>query len=195
MAADGHPVCADVRGRTTIDGEEPGTAPQTAERQGGRKRTEVRRGAKWGDVCHRIRGGRTQLALPVAGTSRMGRVGRRRAIPFRLYLVCRGAAREHLPLTHHRSAGGPKGHRHGTLRHCPPPDVHRHHHSLPLHAVGAGLAHLLPDHVALYPPHRQAHPQRGSRFGRRTQRLPRVQTTGEIQSFAVYLVKLWIFPL
>lgn len=110
MADDEHPVCADVRGRTTIDGEESGTAAQTVERQGGREGTEVRRGAKWRDVYRGIRGRGTQLALPMAHAAQLGRVGCRRAVHVRLYPVWGGAPRKHLPLPHYRSAGRPKGH-------------------------------------------------------------------------------------
>lgn len=148
-------------------------------------------GTEHGDVHCRVRGRRIQLALPMVSAAQLGRVARCRALPVRLSPVRGSAARKHLPLPHHRGAGRPKGHRHGTLRHRSPPNVHGHDYPLPRHAVGAGFAHLLPHHAPLYPSHRQTHTQRRIRSGRGPQGLSRVQTTSEIQSFAVYLVMIF----
>ena len=157
VAADVGTVSADSFFRNQYVAQQPRTAPQTPECQGGTERAEMGGGTEHGDIRRRVRGGGTQLALPMAATARMGRVGRRCCLLTGLQPVCGGAAREHLPLTDRRGAGRPKGHRHGTLRHRPPPDVHGHAHPLPLHAADFSLAHLFPDNATLYPPHRQTH--------------------------------------
>ena len=167
VAADGHPLCTDVRRGTGDDGEEPGTAAQTAERQRTGEGAEDRRGAERTVVRRRLRRGWPQLALPMVRAAQLGRVGGRRTLPGLLPPLCRGAAREHLPLAHHRGAGTPKGDRHRPLWHRASPHVYVHHHPLPHDAPSAGLAHLFCHHAALYPPHRQAHPQRRNRAGAR----------------------------
>ena len=109
LAADGHPLRTDVYCGTRDDGEESGTAPQTAERQGTGEGTKDRRGAEWLAVRRRLRCCRAQLALPMVRAAQLGRLGGRNTLSSVLSPLCRGATREHLPLTDHRGAGTPKG--------------------------------------------------------------------------------------
>jgi len=92
LAADGHPVCADVRRRPRHAIQEPRTAPETTQRQGTGERTKDRRGAKRTALRRRLRRRRPQLALPMAGAARLGGMGGRSAFPGVLRPLCRGAA-------------------------------------------------------------------------------------------------------
>ena len=50
-----------------------------------------------------------------------------------------------------------ESHRHGTIRHRPPPDVHGHDDPLLGNAISTGFPYLLPHYAGVHSGDRQAH--------------------------------------